>query len=238
MRGMRGWGRKAALQWYVILYHKSAMPLLCEAYAAPPPAGPCAVNGASPEALLEILRPEVNLAIWARETPPFLRRPLARLVAMPFQVTVESVPDALPDVLAARLPRHVPPELLLDIRGLAIAFATIARHALLRARLEVVTGHACPRFHADAVGLRLLCTYRGAGTQWLALPGGAAAARGLGEETIPQPENLPAGAAAILKGEGYPGNAGRGCIHRSPPMPPGAPARLLLCLDEAGRIPL
>ncbi|WP_272910986.1 DUF1826 domain-containing protein [Falsiroseomonas oryziterrae] len=45
-------------------------------------------------------------------------------------------------------------------------------------------------------------------------------------------------AAAILKGEAYPGNAGFGCIHRSPPAAPGAGARLLLCLDEPGRIPL
>lgn len=222
------------------------MPLLCEVLAHPPPEsppsgpseGPWAVAGAAPEALLEILRPEVNLAIWLRETPPTLRRALAAVTATPFQATAEAAPDALVDALALQLPPGIPPELLLDIHGLAVAFATIASQARLRARLEVVTDDACHRFHADAVGLRLLCTYRGAGTQWLALPGGGAAARQLGT-TPPLPlEALGTGAAAILKGEAHPGQAGRGCIHRSPPLPPGAPARLLLCLDEAGRIPL
>jgi hypothetical protein len=39
-------------------------------------------------------------------------------------------------------------------------------------------------------------------------------------------------AVAILKGEAYPGNAGAGCIHRSPPAGPGRRARLLLCIDQ------
>lgn len=214
------------------------MPLLCEAFAAPPPAGPCTVAGASPEALLEILRPEVNLAIWGREVPRSMQGAMRRAAALPFQARVEAPPDHLAKALESHLPAGLPPELLVDIHGLAIAFATIAGQPAIRARLEVVTDQPCPRFHADAVGLRLLCTYRGAGTQWLALPGGAAAARDLRAESLPRMESLGTGDVAILKGEGHPGNAGRGCIHRSPPMPPGAPARLLLCLDEAGRIPL
>jgi hypothetical protein len=35
----------------------------------------------------------------------------------------------------------------------------------------------------------------------------------------------------ILKGERYPGNAGRGQVHRSPPVADGVPPRLLFCLD-------
>jgi hypothetical protein len=38
--------------------------------------------------------------------------------------------------------------------------------------------------------------------------------------------------------EGFAGNAGAGCIHRSPLAGPGARARLLLRIDEPGRIPL
>jgi hypothetical protein len=42
----------------------------------------------------------------------------------------------------------------------------------------------------------------------------------------------------VLKGEGFPGQAGQGAIHRSPPNPDSAPPRLILCLDEPGRIPV
>lgn len=216
------------------------MPLLCEVFAPPCPAdgtsaGPRAVAGPSPESLLEILHPAVNLAIWSRETPPTLRRALSAMVATPFRAIADAAPEAVVDALSPQLPAATPAELLLDIHGLAIAFATIAGQHRLRARLDVVTDDSCHRFHADAVGLRLLCTYRGTGTQWLALPGGAATARGLGPAPPVPPQVLGTGAAAILKGEAHPGHAGRGCIHRSPPMPPGAPARLLLCLDEAVR---
>jgi len=216
------------------------MPLLCEVFAPQCHADgastrPRAVAGPSPESLLEILHPAVNLAIWSRETPPTLRRALAAMTAAPFRAIAEAAPGAVVDALSPQLPAATPAELLLDIHGLAVAFATIAGQRSLRARLEVVTDDSCHRFHADAVRLRLLCTYRGAGTQWLALPGGAAAARVLGSRPPVPPEALGTGAVAILKGEAHPGQAGHGCIHRSPPMPPGAPARLLLCLDEAVR---
>ena len=109
----------------------------------------------------------------------------------------------------------------------------------MRIRLEAITGPACHRWHSDAVGLRLLCTYRGPGTEWLPIAGGARAARGIDPKALPcERGQVATGAVAILKGEGFRGNAGFGCIHRSPPAGPGERARLLLCIDEPGRIPL
>jgi hypothetical protein len=199
-----------------------------------------AASGTDPEVLLGILRPESNLAIWHREIPDALTRALAPLAEeAPFTATVEEFPESAVDALAAALPKPAPLDLLLDIRRLAVAFAAIAdTGGAVRIRLEGIAGAGCHRWHADAVGLRLLCTYRGAGTEWLPLPGGAATARGLGAALPVAPMTLPRGAVAILKGEAYPGNQGAGCIHRSPPAGPGARARLLLCLDAPGRIPL
>ena len=107
----------------------------------------------------------------------------------------------------------------------------------IQARLEGVAGDACRRFHADAVGLRLLCTYAGAGTEWLPLFG-AEAARAHDPRQGPVPVRLGTGHAAILKGDAHPSAPGRGLVHRSPPMDGPPVPRLLLCLDEAGRIPL
>lgn len=198
-----------------------------------------AVSGAAPEVLLDILRSEANLAIWHRDLSAAFSASLAPLLtAAPFTAVAEDTPNAALDVLVALLPAAPPIGLLSDIRALAFAFAAIADVPALRIRLEAITGPACHRWHADAIGLRLLCTYRGPGTEWLALPGGARAARGLDAGSPCTPGRLATGAVAIFKGEAHPGNAGWGCIHRSPPAGPGARARLLLCLDEPGRIPL
>lgn len=37
----------------------------------------------------------------------------------------------------------------------------------VRAKLEVIIKQSCPRFHADTVGIRLLCTYAGPGTWYI-----------------------------------------------------------------------
>lgn len=38
---------------------------------------------------------------------------------------------------------------------------------LLRAKLELITAQPCPRWHADTVGIRCLCTYEGAVTLYV-----------------------------------------------------------------------
>lgn len=206
------------------------------------PAWRCgSASSTDPDVLIGILRPETNLAIWHREIPDTLSRALAGLAAAaPFTATAGGAPEQAADALVAALPQPAPLDLLLDIRRLAIAFAAIAdTGGAVRIRLEGIDGPGCHRWHADAVGLRLLCTYRGAGTEWLPLAGGAPAARGLDGSALPTlPARIPRGAVAILKGEGHPGNAGAGCIHRSPRLGFRASPRLLLCLDAPGRIPL
>ncbi|UTH76828.1 DUF1826 domain-containing protein [Chromobacterium sp. IIBBL 290-4] len=104
-------------------------------------------------------------------------------------------------------------------------YATLTGCPRVGARLEVLRQAMCPRFHADRVGLRLLCCYQGPGTEWL--PDAAAdrsqlgaAAQGLADEQ----SGLILDAAAIgrappfsvllLKGSQWPGARG-GAIHRS-----------------------
>jgi hypothetical protein len=99
-------------------------------------------------------------------------------------------------------------------------------------RLERIVDNACCKFHADQVGLRLLTTYLGPGTQWL--PDDAVRRRrGL---CFPlrhaPPQRLERFAVGLFKGESYPGNCGRGIVHRSPPVSGTGKVRILLCLDE------
>lgn len=201
-----------------------------------------AIAGADPMTLFDVLRPEANLAIWHRDLPQALTRSLAPLVgAASFAAVAEGGIDEALVTLANKLPVVPPLKLMFDLQDLATAFAAIAGTAgRVCIRLEAIGGRGCYRWHADAVGLRLLCTYRGAGTEWLPVAGGARTARALAEEPPPSGSaaRLPTGAVGLLKGESHPGNAGWGCIHRAPPVAAGAPARLLLCIDEPGRMPL
>lgn len=199
------------------------------------------VAAAESQILSAILRGSTNLAVWHRDLPLDFTTSLKPLAFVaPFTATVEDTPETAVDQLATRLPHPAPLDLLFDILRLAKAFAALADcGGEVRIRLEAITGPACHRWHADAVGLRMLCTYWGPGTQWLSLPGGAAVARALDPEALPcAVSQISTGAVALLKGEAFAGNSGFGCIHRSPPAGPAERARLLLCIDEPGRIPL
>lgn len=131
--------------------------------------------------------------------------------------------------------------LLHDIGELIELFTTLADCRHVGLRLSVTTEQMCPRFHVDHVDLRLVCTWYGPTTQWLEHQSVNRALLGIGANGQPDETSgaTRAGAqihqlrpfdVALLKGERYPGNAGRGAVHRSPPMPAGA-LRVMLSLD-------
>jgi hypothetical protein len=193
------------------------------------------VASADPAILMTVHRPGVNLAIWHRDLPPTLSGASLRalLAAAPFTAIAVGAPPDLPDRLSAQLPAPAPLDLLLDLADLATVFTMLdGGPPRVRVRLEALVHDGCKKWHADSVGLRLLCTYRGPGTQWLPMDGGAPAARAMDGTPPGSIGQIPPGAVAVLKGERYPDNLGNGCIHRSPPAGPGPRARLLLCVDQ------
>lgn len=203
------------------------------------PEAPHVLAVSSAAALAACRDPANNLAIWARPVPAALRREArGLLLRAPFEIRLTSRPACLGARLAAALPAPAP-HLLADVVRLAAAFAAIAGCSVTQARLEALTDEACVLFHADHVGLRLLCTYVGAGTEWI--PEAALDRSGLcrGDNRLVLRRagtirRLPECAVGLLKGEAFPGNRGRGLVHRSPPASSLSP-RLLLCLDEPGR---
>ena len=184
-----------------------------------------AVAGGEPTVLFRALSPGVRLAIWQRRLPGNWRGATAPLLAAaPFRAVAEDEPERAVDRLVAQLP-PCPALLLHDLRLLAGLFAVLSVQPRVRLRLEAMTGVACPRWHADAVPLRLLCTYRGPGTEWLPA-----------DETDAPPNRIGAPCAALLKGRGFPGAGADACLHRSPALAPRQ-ARLLLCIDLPGHFP-
>ena len=108
-------------------------------------------------------------------------------------------------------------------------------------RLTVLERAMCPRFHVDNTVCRLLTTYNRAGSEWLAEDNLDRSKLGRGNNGKPDKESgvyleeanimqLKANSIALLKGESWPDNTGRGLVHRSPAVAKGE-SRLLLSLD-------
>lgn len=129
-----------------------------------------------------------------------------------------------------------------DLAALTELYGDLLGCAAVGLRLEVV-GHAmCPRFHVDHVGIRMLCTYRGPGTEWLDEACAERAFLGARSGGLPDAVSgmirdpagihaVPPCAIALLKGDLWQGNAGRGIIHRSPSVTAEQAPRVLVAID-------
>lgn len=108
-----------------------------------------------------------------------------------------------------------------DVGALALLLARASGTPRVRVRLEAVRGDSCHRFHIDRVRLRLLCTYRGPGTEYGVASSG---------ETPATVHQLARGDAALFRGRLWPGET-TGLVHRSPPLTGTGQTRLLLVMD-------
>jgi hypothetical protein len=95
----------------------------------------------------------------------------------------------------------------------------------------------CPLFHVDSVNLRLIVTLHGPGTEWLADSdvnrkqlGKGSNHKILRDGALIQ--QLKTFQVAFLKGEEYPGNYGKGLVHRSPALTSVDEARWIFRLDS------
>jgi len=176
-----------------------------------------------------IARPGVAAALWRRRADPDWQAWINGLApeALP-RLRVILRPDMVRDAAraacaAAGLGESVARSWLIeDIGMLADRFAGLMRARFLRLRLDVIDTDACRRFHIDAVTARLICTYRGTGTQY-----------GLSVDGAPprQVYATPTGAPLLLRGTFWPGDPPSGLLHRSPPIEGRGETRLVLVLD-------
>lgn len=189
----------------------------------------------------EVLRDEVNLALWQRQLPPqisdFSNALLAQGEPLSQSMVLElASPESEPSLSSlvdgySDLPGQV--AFLQDVSWLASAFACLFDAKRIGLRLRILDKAMCPRFHVDHVPVRLITSYAGVGSEWLAE--GVMARRRLGDPAAePQDAALinraEVGHVLLAKGEKWTGNEGGGLIHRSP-QPPAGERRLLLTLD-------
>jgi hypothetical protein len=183
----------------------------------------------TPEGLAAIRHPGCAAAIWRRQSLPSFQTwmdslvpevlPKARLILRPeaLRETMAKVCD-----MSGTPPGAERERLLDDIAVLADIFTGLMRARWLRLRLDAVSTNACSRFHIDAVTARLICTYRGAGTQYGISTDGAEPRRVFQVAT---------GAPILLRGTLWPGDPPTGLMHRSPPIEGTGETRLVLVLD-------
>lgn len=183
----------------------------------------------TPEGLSALHRPGCAAAIWRRQPLPVFQSwidgldpevlPRARVILRPAAVreAVSAISDASGTPAGPERDRLVD-----DIAALSEIFAGLMQAHWLRLRLDLVKTNACRKFHIDAVTARLVCTYRGTGTQYGISTDGAEPRRILTVAT---------GAPILLRGTLWPERPRSGLLHRSPPIEGTGETRHILVLD-------
>lgn len=191
----------------------------------------------APDVLSHIYNDDITIAIWLRSLSDNIAAYVQALLQSPQKISLKLV--ATPHKLQQELQRIFPEiisandnpfthhELLRDINELLEMFSCLFDVPTIGLRINTLERSMCPRFHVDHVPVRLVTTYGGAGTQWL--PAAYADCRKLGPNAsgvmdehsgiicnAQAIQQLNTGDVALLKGENWAGNEGRGLIHRSP----------------------
>ncbi|MEP3279689.1 MAG: DUF1826 domain-containing protein [Stappiaceae bacterium] len=112
-----------------------------------------------------------------------------------------------------------------DVGALALIFGKIMNTVHVRIRLDVSDDVMCPKFHVDNVPARLLCTYKGPGTEYVP------------DNHVTDTKRIRTmriGSAGLFRGAKWKSNERTGLLHRSPAVEPGTGPRLLLVIDTGG----
>lgn len=150
--------------------------------------------------------------------------------------------DEIQDKLNALLPDYNFKESFVsDLYNICDMFAVLFDLKEVGLRLSILEHAMCPRFHVDHIPCRLLTTYGGVGTEWLSEDNLDRNKLGRGSKGMPDDASgiytdvklinkVGSWDIALLKGEAWINNAGKGIVHRSPEISKTSP-RLLLSLD-------
>lgn len=163
-----------------------------------------------------------SIAIWKRKPVPEIHEELKNIQLRPFLtkeiVTLDSYPQSeiythLNEMGFIHLPK--------DILRLLEIYSDLFDTQRMGLRFAVLDTALCPKFHTDYLGVRLICTYSGRGTEYVA---GTEANRSKLQtqiahnsiEVFQERQRTSRYDVILLKGEYFPRNEGFGAIHRSP----------------------
>lgn len=196
-----------------------------------------------PTVLADIYQEDINIAIWQRQfDQQLIDASKAFVTSNPnFGKSLSVSPENALETLQFATDGKAPEVLLRNVAELVDMFCYLFELKDAGLRLATLNSAMCPRFHVDQVPCRLVTTYHGTATQWLANDAVNRAKLGHGSNGLPDSESglymkendiqhLSVGDVVLLKGERWSGNENRGLVHRSPNIESSEP-RLLLTLD-------
>lgn len=185
--------------------------------------------GAAPRCLAAIEEPNCAAAIWQREPLKAFQEwidllapyelPKARIILRPGDVRHAMTKLFASYSLADCDERDI---LIDDLAALAHIFSDVVDAPFVRLRLDVIATNACRKFHVDRLTARLICTYRGAGTQY------GVSSYGRDPDRI---YTTGTGSPLVLRGHLWPASAAPELVRRSPPIEGTGETRLVLVLD-------
>ena len=180
--------------------------------------------------LAEIFDPGVQVCSWQRKIDPTVGTYLSELdQAKELQVIETLSPAVQPrlECLPAGLGRA---SLIDDLALLREVVCELTGCPEVGLRVARVARAMCPGWHLDRVGIRLVCTYQGPGTQWL--DDQNVERRDLRTDRMEENDMIQAapGEIVLLKGALWQDNDEFGAVHRSPELPPDAALRTLVTL--------
>ncbi len=185
--------------------------------------------------LVEIFDRGVQVCIWQREIDPAIESYLSQLHStgeLQILETLLPAPQPKLDGLPGGPGRA---SLMADLSLLREVVCELLGCAAVGLRLARIGRAMCPGWHVDRVGIRLVCTYQGPGTQWLDdqdVDRRDLHASRMGEGAFIQA--IP-GEIVLLKGALWQGNDAFGAVHRSPGLGSSASLRTLITLDPLWR---
>jgi len=194
------------------------------------------VAGTRTTVLNDIHQPEVNIAIYNRDTTA-LRAEIDSLLDHDFECRASGDLATIEAAFATAIQPHGCDLLLRDVQELLRVFEQLTGAKSFRLLLATVKTNMCRRFHTDINDLRMLCTYSGQGTLWLTEENVNREAldsrRGYAPIALDENEIRQAatGAVLILKGAIYPKDGTKAVVHRSPTIEKTGERRLLLRID-------
>jgi len=181
--------------------------------------------------LAEIFEPGVQVCSWQREIDPDIEVYLSGLDQTRESQAIETLSpatapslDSLPEGLGRA-------SLVDDLSLLSEIMCELLGCSEVGLRLARLGRAMCPGWHVDRVGIRLVCTYQGPGTQWLDDQGVDRC--DLQNSQMQEKTALQAtsGEIVLLKGALWQENEAFGAVHRSPELAPAAALRTLVTLD-------
>lgn len=205
-----------------------------------------AISSTTPDVFPKIYQENINLVVWQKKLPESFKRFALALIEQ--KPNLKAVMTVSPKDTFQNLTEHLHDvkeknEFCQQVALLVDMFCTLFDLPHAGLRLTVLNKPMCPRFHVDKVPCRLVTTFSGDATQWLANKAANRNKLGAGCQGLPDEESglfqknedinhLSTGDIALLKGEGWLENNHGGLIHRSPASKNNA--RLLLTLDFIG----